>query len=89
MTNRFMQVVGSRFGTAVPVLQGTALSRFSSAMLRLLHQSHGRMDRIWMNIFVFIVWVLDTVHEILLLAAVYVYLVKDIGDLLALERDTA
>ena len=44
------------------------------------------MDKMWLKLFVFVAWVLDTVHEILLLAAVYVYLVKDIGNLSALEN---
>ena len=39
-----------------------------------------------MKIYVFVVGVLDTVHEGLLLAAAYVYLVKDIGNLPALEK---
>ena len=40
-----------------------------------------------MKAFVLAVWVLDTAHETLLLACVYVYLVKDIGNLGALERN--
>ena len=43
----------------------------------------------WMKAYVTFAWVLDTVHEVLLLASVYVYLVKDIGDPLALEQDTS
>ena len=34
----------------------------------------------WMKAYVLVAWILDTVHMALLLAAVYVYLVKDIGD---------
>ena len=45
---------------------------------------HGRSDKLWTKIYVFIVWVLDTVHSILLLDAVYTYLVKDIGNIQAL-----
>ena len=41
----------------------------------------------WLKVYIFIVWTLDTAHEILLLRSVYVYLVKDIGDLLALEKN--
>ena len=39
-----------------------------------------------MKIYVFIAWILDTMHEILLLMAVYVYLVKDIGDQIELSQ---
>ena len=40
-----------------------------------------------MKVYVFVAWLLDTVHESLLLAAVYIYLVKDIGNLPALEQN--
>ena len=33
-----------------------------------------------MKVYVLVAWILDTVHEALLLASIYVYLVKDIGD---------
>ena len=39
-----------------------------------------------MKIYVFAAWILDTVHEAFLLAAVYIFLVRDIGDPLALEK---
>lgn len=40
-----------------------------------------------MKAYVFVAWALDTIHEILLLKSIYVYLVKDIGNLLTLERN--
>ena len=52
-------------------------------------QSHGRGDKLWMRIYVFVTWVLDAVHQIVLLASFYTYLVKDIGNLLALKQDTS
>ena len=54
--------------------------------LRLtLFQSYGKTDRNWLKCFVFVAWVLDSVHEALLLNNVYIDLVTDIGDLPALE----
>ena len=41
----------------------------------------------WLKVYIFIVWIFDTAHEILLLWSIYIYLVKDIGDLLALEQN--
>ena len=41
----------------------------------------------WLKVHIFIIWALDTAHEILLLGSVYVYLVKDIDDLLALDQN--
>ena len=40
----------------------------------------------WMKFYVFVTWALDVVHQILLLMSVYIYLVKDIGDQIALEQ---
>ena len=39
-----------------------------------------------MKIYVTLAWVLDTIFQILLLEAVYVYLVRDIGNPLALDE---
>ena len=41
----------------------------------------------WTKIYVFVAWALDTVHEIFLLKTVYIYLVRGIGNPLALEQD--
>ena len=41
----------------------------------------------WMKVYVFVAWVLDTIHEGFLLKPAYVYLVKDIADPLALEQE--
>ena len=40
-----------------------------------------------MKAYVLVAWVLDTIHEVFLLKAAYVYLVKDIADPLALEQE--
>ena len=44
------------------------------------------MDKIFMKIFLAFARFLDTLHEILLLAAIYVYLVRDIGNPSALDE---
>ena len=40
----------------------------------------------WLKIYVTFAWALDTLYQILLLAPIYVYLVKDIGNPFALEE---
>ena len=39
-----------------------------------------------MKVYVTFAWVLDTVYQILFLAPIYVYLVKDIGNPFVLEE---
>ena len=40
---------------------------------------YGRIDRIYMRLYVLVAWMLDTVHQIFLLRPIYIYLVKDIA----------
>lgn len=47
-------------------------------------QVHLNTDKLWMKCYVIIAWVLNTTISALLLKSIYVYLVKDIGDLTAL-----
>ena len=47
-------------------------------------QSTDKTDFRWLKLYVFVDWVLNTLHQAFLLKAVYIYLVKDIGDVLGL-----
>lgn len=49
-------------------------------------QSYGQSDKAWLKYYVFVAWILDTIHEGLLLNGIYFYLVKDIGNLPALAQ---
>ena len=40
----------------------------------------------WMKIYVTFAWLFDTVFQVLRLASVYIYLVRDIGNPLALNE---
>ena len=60
---------------------------FKSAPLKPRLKSYSRTDKMWMKAYVFVAWVLDTIHEVFLLKTAYVYLVKDIADPLALEQE--
>ena len=66
----------------------TSITRYalcpSLCALISFFQSYGRTDKTWLKCFVFLAWTLDTAHEGILLSSIYVYLVKDIGDLPAL-----
>ena len=48
-------------------------------------QSHGKADGLWLKLYVFMAWALDTAHSALLMNAVYTYLVTDIGQLELLD----
>ena len=44
----------------------------------LSHQSHGDLDKVWMKVYVFVAWALDTAHQIILLRTGYIALVDSI-----------
>ena len=44
-------------------------------------QSAGQSDSKWLQSYVFLEWSLNTLHQIFLLKAVYIYLINDIGDI--------
>ena len=50
----------------------------------MVAQNYAKKDRWWLKLFVFIVWVFDTVHQVLLVQFIYVYLVKEFGNFLFL-----
>ena len=51
----------------------------------ILHlQTYGQSDKASLKCYVFVAWLFDTIHEVFLLNANYVYLVKDISDFSAL-----
>ena len=60
---------------------------YNSTSLKPRLQSHAKADKLWMKVYIFVAWALDTIHEVFLLKTVYVYLVKDIVDPLLLEQE--
>ena len=51
----------------------------SSIPLTLSPQSHGHTDKVWMKVYIFVSWALDTVHQIILLRTGYIALVEMIN----------
>ena len=45
------------------------------------------MDKVWMKVYVFVAWALDTVHQIILLRTGYITLVESIDNLAFLFLD--
>ena len=68
-----------------PLIIRSAAKRMPQLKLDTLHRV--LTDKTWLKCYVCSAWILDTVHEVLLLNWVYTSLVKDIGDLPALTRD--
>ena len=47
-------------------------------------KAHSKSGTLWLKLYVCLLYVFDTLHEVFLLRTVYGYLVKDIGNVEAL-----
>lgn len=54
--------------------------------MAMIFQKYSKTDKWQLKLYILLIWALDTVHEALLIKSLYVYLVKEFGNLLFLAH---
>ncbi|KAI5118911.1 hypothetical protein M0805_004687 [Coniferiporia weirii] len=73
-------------GTLGPLFLSGILWGAGSVQLYFYHDNYSKSDGRWLQLYLLLMYVLDTVHQINLLVSLYTYLVEDFESILLLER---
>ena len=72
--------MGRRVHSDIPILCSKNPFRFENSAPELFVQKYWKTDKPWFKTYIFIIWIFDTVQEILVVQFSYMYFVKDIVD---------